>query len=147
MAFASNEGTPRPEHGLTDPAAIVDQYLTVLMKPDPEGALRYTAPELRIRFTGNRPMSHPSECAAFNAQRYAWVKKRFEATEVVEGGSLERAVVYNRGTLYGAWPDGSAFEGNRYVDRYVIENGLITEMDVWNDSAEWILQRGDGEGA
>jgi hypothetical protein len=43
--------------------------------------------------------------------------------------------------LYGAWPDGTPFEGNRYVDRYVVCHGLITEMDVWNDSAEWILVR------
>jgi hypothetical protein len=31
------------------------------------------APDLRIRFTGNRAMAHPSECSAFNAGRYAWV--------------------------------------------------------------------------
>ena len=28
-----------------------------------------------------------------------------------------------------------------YVDRYVVRNGLIAEMDVWNDSAEWLLIR------
>ena len=50
-------------------------------------------------------------------------------------------MVYSLGTLYGAWPDGTPFEGNRYVDRYVVSHGLITEMDVWNDSAEWLLVR------
>jgi len=50
-------------------------------------------------------------------------------------------VVYSLGTLYGAWPDGTAFEGNRYVDRYVVRHGLISRMDVWNDSAEWLLVR------
>ena len=30
-------------------------------------------------------------------------------------------------------------EGNRYVDRFVAENGKIVKMDVWNDSAERIL--------
>jgi hypothetical protein len=39
------------------------------------------------------------------------------------------------------WPDGEAFEGNRYVDRYVIRHGLIVQMDVWNDSAERLLVR------
>jgi hypothetical protein len=48
---------------------------------------------------------------------------------------------YNRGTLHGAWLDGTPFEGNRYVDRYVVRHGLIVEMDVWNDSAEWLLAR------
>ncbi len=53
----------------------------------------------------------------------------------------EQGIVYNRGTLFGVWPDGEAFEGNRYVDRYVIRHGLIVQMDVWNDSAERLLVR------
>jgi hypothetical protein len=51
----------------------------------------------------------------------------------------EGTVVYSTGYLYGERPDGTPFEGNRYVDRYVVENGLIVKMDVWNDSAERIL--------
>ncbi|MDB5901846.1 MAG: hypothetical protein JWM26_724 [Betaproteobacteria bacterium] len=86
-------------------------------------------------------LSDPSECAAFNRSRYAWVKKRFESTEVVAGGSAAHAIVYNCGTLYGAWLDGTPFEGNRYVDRYVVRDRLIVQMDVWNDSAEWLLAR------
>ena len=49
-------------------------------------------------------------------------------------------VVYSNGTLYGQWPDGRTFAGNRYLDRYEVRDGLITRMDVWNDSAEWILE-------
>ncbi|EYC51230.1 membrane protein [Hylemonella gracilis str. Niagara R] len=123
------------------PAAIVDEYLRLLMIPDPAAASRYIAPELRIRFTGGRAMKAPAECAAFNASRYQWVKKKVEATETVAGGTPEHTVVYSLGTLYGVWPDGTTFEGNRYVDRYVVKRGLITQMDVWNDSAEWLLVR------
>jgi hypothetical protein len=130
-----------PRSSAADAAAIVDEYLRVLMIPDPDAARRFTAAELRIRFTGARAMSDPAQCAAFNRSRYAWVKKRFEATEVVAGASAEHAIVYNRGTLHGAWLDGTPFEGNRYVDRYVVRDGLIVEMDVWNDSAEWLLAR------
>jgi hypothetical protein len=86
-------------------------------------------------------MHAPGETSAFNAKRYAWVKKKIERTETVAGGTPEETVVYSLGTLYGAWPDGTAFEGNRYVDRYVVRNGLIVQMDVWNDSAEWLLVR------
>lgn len=128
------------DHGL-EPAAVVDEYLRILMIPDPAGAMRFVAPGLRIRFTGGRAMSAPAECAAFNASRYAWVKKRIERTEVVAGGTPEETVVYSLGTLYGVWPDGTPFEGNRYVDRYVVRHGLITQMDVWNDSAEWLMAR------
>lgn len=123
------------------PAWIVDEYLRLLMIPDPQAAAAYIAPDLRIRFTGNRAMTHPAQCSAFNAGRYAWVKKKVERTEVVAGGSDDATVVYSLGTLYGAWPDDMPFEGNRYVDRYVVREGRITQMDVWNDSAEWLLVR------
>lgn len=122
------------------PAQIVDEYLRLLMIPDPASARRFAAPDLRIRFTGGRAMSDPAECAAFNATRYRWVRKRVERTETVAGGTADETVVYSLGTLYGEWPDGQPFEGNRYVDRYVVRHGLITEMAVWNDSAEWLLE-------
>ena len=130
-------------HTLIDmePVAIVDTFLTALMVPDPDTARRYIARNLQIVFTGGRGMRDPAECAAFNKGRYKWVKKKFEATELVAGGSPERTVVYNIGTLYGEWPDGTPFEGNRYVDRYVLAQGLIERMEVWNDSAELLLMR------
>jgi hypothetical protein len=124
-----------------DPAELVETYLRILMVPDPEGARRFVAPGAEIVFTGARPMRDPAECAAFNAKRYRWVKKRFEHTHVVAGGSADSAIVYNTGTLHGEWPDGTPFEGNRYVDRYTISRGLIVRMEVWNDSGELLLNR------
>lgn len=130
-----------PLSSTTNAAEIVDEFLRLIMIPDPDAARRFVAPDLRIRFTGNRMMSDPSECTAFNRSRYKWVKKRFEATEVIAGATSVHAIVYNRGTLYGEWLDGTAFQGNRYVDRYEVRGGLIVQMDVWNDSAEWLLVR------
>ncbi len=127
-------------------AELVDCYLRLCMVPDPDGARQHAATDLRIVFTGGRAMRDPAECAAFNASRYAWVKKRFERYEVVSGASEAEAVVYALGTLYGAWPDGTPFEGNRYIDRYVVRHGRVAEMQVWNDSAEWLLERA-GRGA
>uniref|UniRef100_UPI00351B5025 nuclear transport factor 2 family protein n=1 Tax=Polaromonas sp. E10S TaxID=1840239 RepID=UPI00351B5025 len=124
-----------------DPCWVVNEYLRFVMIPDPIAALRFVAPEMRILFTGGRLMHQPAECAAFNASRYAWVKKRIEKTELVQASSSTEFVVYSLGTLYGAWPDGTLFEGNRYVDRYVVRDGLITQLEVWNDSAEWLLVR------
>lgn len=123
-------------------AEVVNEFLRLIMLPDPVSARRFTAPGLRIRFTGGRPMSDPGECTNFNASRYKWVKKRIERTETVaHAPSDEAVVVYSLGSLYGEWPDGTPFDGNRYVDRYVVRGGLITEMDVWNDSAEWLMVR------
>jgi hypothetical protein len=137
--LASPDGPTLP--GPATPAEIVDEFLRLVMIPDPESASRFTAPGIRIRFTGNRAMQAPGDTSAFNAERYAWVKKKIERTETVAGGTPDETVVYSLGTLYGAWPDGTAFEGNRYVDRYVVRRGLIVQMDVWNDSAEWLLVR------
>ena len=126
-------------------AEIVNEFLRLIMLPDPVAASRHTAPGMKILFTGGRPMNAPAECTKFNASRYKRVKKRIERTETVIAGSngaaADEFVVYSLGTLYGEWPDGTPFEGNRYVDRYVVKSGLITHMDVWNDSAEWLMVR------
>ena len=128
-----------------DAAGVVNEFLRLIMLPDPVAASHYTAPGMKILFTGGRPMSAPADCTKFNASRYKWVKKRIERTETVMAGSNgamhDEFVVYSLGTLYGEWPDGTPFEGNRYVDRYVVKSGLITHMDVWNDSAEWLMVR------
>ncbi len=119
----------------------VERFLEASMVPDPVTARTFMAPDVAITFTGGRRFAEPAQSAAFNALRYAWVRKRFERTDVVVGATHEEAVVYNIGTLHGAWPDGTPFEGNRYVDRLVVRAGLIVRMDVWNDSAEILLAR------
>lgn len=118
---------------------IVERFLEASMVPDPETAMTFMAPDVSITFTGGRRYKHPSESAGLNARRYKWVKKCMDRFDVVPGD--EEIIVYSLGTLYGEWPDGEPFEGNRYVDRFVVRNGLIVKMDVWNDSAERLLQR------
>jgi len=120
---------------------IVETYLRLHMIPDPDSARAYCAPDLEIRFTGNRLMHDPAEATAFNKSRYKWVKKKFGPTHVVTGGGAAETIVYQTGTLYGEWLDGTPFEGNRYVDRYFVRHGKIAKMEVWNDSAEWLLVR------
>jgi hypothetical protein len=130
-----------PAANLGDPAQLVEEYLRLHMIPDPDAARQFCAPAFEIRFTGNRPMRDPAEATAFNRSRYKWVKKKFGPTHVVAGGSAAETIVYQTGTLYGEWLDGTPFEGNRYVDRYVVKHGRITFMEVWNDSAEILLAR------
>lgn len=125
----------------TEAVEIVETYLRLHMIPDPDSARAYCAPDLEIRFTGNRLMHDPAEATAFNKSRYKWVKKKFGPTHVVAGGGAEETIVYQTGTLYGEWLDGTPFEGNRYVDRYFVRHGKIVKMEVWNDSAEWLMVR------
>jgi ketosteroid isomerase-like protein len=120
---------------------IIEDFLEASMVPDPVRARTFMAPDVKITFTGGRPFDDPGGTAAFNAERYRWVKKKFERTDVVAGGTDDETVVYNTGTLYGEWPDGQPFSGNRYVDRFVVRGGKIVRMDVWNDSAEILLIR------
>lgn len=120
-----------------DAAEIVRQFLEASMAPDPERAATFMAGDVEITFTGGRLFEHPRDATAFNANRYTWVKKRMDRFDVAPGD--EETVVYSVGTLYGQWPDGTPFEGNRYIDRFVVRDGKIVKMDVWNDSAERIL--------
>lgn len=128
-----------PDDATARDARIVTAYLEASMVPDPELAASYMAPDIPITFTGARAFTHPREVTAFNAGRYAWVKKRMERLDVVPGDGV--TTVYSLGTLYGAWPDGTPFEGNRYVDRFTVRDGKIVTMEVWNDSAERLLDR------
>ena len=125
---------------LPRPAAIVEALLDATMVPDPETAATYLAPGLTITFTGGVEFSHPSEIAEYNGARYKWVKKRYGTYDVAE--TPEGTVVYSMGTLYGEWPDGTPFEGTRYIDRFLLKDDKVTRWDVWNDSAERILERG-----
>lgn len=131
----------RHSNAETEARRIVEAYLDASMIPDPVRARTYMAPDVKITFTGGRAFDDPAGTAAFNATRYRRVKKKFERTDVVTGGTDDETVVYNTGTLYGEWPDGEAFSGNRYVDRFVVRRGKIVRMDVWNDSAEILLVR------
>lgn len=134
------EGKPMSDAatGLSD-VEIVRNYLDASMAPDPVRAAKFVSPDIRIIFTGGRVFSDPSGPTGFNAMRYKWVKKRMDRFDVCPGDG--ETIVYSVGTLYGEWPDGEAFEGNRYVDRFVVRGGKIVETDVWNDSAERILTR------
>jgi ketosteroid isomerase-like protein len=124
-------------------ADLVERFLVASMVPDPETAGTFMSADVAIIFTGGRKFKHPRDATAFNAMRYKWVKKKMERTDVSPGNG--ETIVYNTGTLYGEWHDGTPFKGNRYVDRFVVRDGKIVRMDVWNDSAERILIRMDIE--
>ncbi|GBL46547.1 putative inner membrane protein [Sulfuriferula multivorans] len=116
---------------------IVSEFLAASMVPDPEKAATFLADGVQITFTGRRLMPDAQAITMFNKARYAWVKKAFGHFDWMERD--DHTIVYSNGTLYGEWPDGRSFSGNRYLDRFEVRDKKITRMDVWNDSAEWIL--------
>lgn len=126
-------------NGSEDAIALVREFLEATMRQDSAKAAHYVAEDLKITFTGGRRFSSSAQIAAFNRERYRRVDKRYERFDVcVAGADL---IVYSLGTLYGEWPDGQPFDGNRYIDRFTIRGGRIVAIEVWNDSAELILMR------
>jgi len=130
--------TPDP---LTAAKALVESYLELSMIPDPVAASAYLSEGFELVFTGGRRFSGPAQSAAFNAKRYAWVKKRFLRTDAALDPDTGDVHVYNTGYLYGEWHDGTAFETNRYMDKFIVRDGKLIRTDVWNDSAEMILAK------
>ncbi|MFK7765061.1 MAG: nuclear transport factor 2 family protein [Roseobacter sp.] len=126
---------------VTAAKTIVEKYLERSMVPDPEGAAAYVADDLKVVFTGGRKFSGPSDTTAFNAKRYKWVKKRFLRTDAALDADTGDVYVYNTGYLYGEWLDGTSFDANRYMDSFVVRGGKIVVTNVWNDSAEILLDR------
>lgn len=129
----------------TDPViaakAVVEAYLERSMVPDPVGAAAYVAEGFQLTFTGGRRFDTPAGASGFNAKRYAWVKKRFLRTDAALDAETGDVHVYNTGYLYGEWKDGTSFETNRYMDKFVVRDGKIISTDVWNDSAEILLHK------
>ena len=119
---------------------LIENFLAASMAGDKEKSRAYVSPDLELTFTGKRRFERAEQIGEFNSKRYAGVKKDITGYDVCteEEGRL---VVYRLGTLYGEWPDGSPFEGNRFIDRFEIRDGRIEKIDVWNDSAEWLLTR------
>ena len=116
---------------------VVRVYLETQMIPDPVAASAYAAKDFELTFTGGQKFDSPAGATNFNARRYKWVKKKMDRYDTVPGE--HETVVYVLGTLYSEWPDGTSFEGNRYIDRFVVRNGLVVTQEVWNDSAERLL--------
>jgi hypothetical protein len=120
---------------------IVDMVQTVILKAmagDKETVSRYFTPNAELMFVG-RKLGGADEIGKFNATRYQWVKKSIDQWDVTYSG--KEMVVTSVGTLYGVWSDGTEFKGNRYIDRFILVDGKITRMDVWNDGGEILLKR------
>ncbi len=120
---------------LIDPGEIVKDYLGAMEARDLESARALLSENFAMRFPGTAPMHTLEELITWAGPRYRFVKKVYQGFDVMQGTG-PAALVYCRGTLSGEWPDGTPFDGIRFIDRFEIENGRITRQDVWNDLAE-----------
>jgi hypothetical protein len=128
-------GTPRrPAVALPDPKVIVTNYLDALEQRDLVRAQSFLGYGFTMHFPGADPMTRLEDLIVWSKPRYQNVRKTFTGIEAFQGD--RSAVVFVRGTLHGAWTDGSAFDGIRFVDRFEVSEGKIVLQEVWNDIAE-----------
>jgi 4-oxalocrotonate tautomerase family enzyme len=119
---------------LPDPCAVVRDYLAAMEARDLERARAMLGDGFVMNFPGAAGLTTLEELIAWSKPRYRFVKKTYDGFEALQGDG--HTVVYARGTLFGEWPDGAAFAGIRFIDRFEITGGTITRQDVWNDIAD-----------
>ncbi|WP_434441636.1 nuclear transport factor 2 family protein [Lentzea sp. E54] len=115
------------------PWEVVEEFLAAYGAGRLADAARHLDPAIRMIFPGGREYTNLNELAAVSATRYRFVDKHRDHYDSTGGAD---AVVFSIGRLYGENLHGVAFDNVRYVDRFVVRDGLIVEQRVWNDLAE-----------
>ncbi len=118
---------------------IVQDYLAAMEARDLDKARDFLAEDFTMIFPGGRKFHTLEELRDWAATRYRRIAKDYEQFDEIpgEGGSI----VYCHGTLHGEFPDGTAFSGIRFIDRFEIAAEKLTRQQVWNDLGEHLIGR------
>jgi len=119
------------DNSVTDASHLVKRYLTAMEKRDLESAGLFLADDFTMTFPGGVEFSSLQQLVDWSKTRYQSITKSFEQFDQCR--SDDKTIVYCYGTLNGIWLDGSRFSGIRFVDRFVVVNGLLQSQLVWND--------------
>lgn len=123
-----------PGEALRPASDIVLHFLRLMEDRDLEAARRHLHPDFKMVFPGpshGTALTKLEELVAFAAPRYRFVRKTIETVDESYRGTV--TTVFVTGTLNGERPDGSPFEGARFIDRFEVEAERIRRQDVWND--------------
>lgn len=115
-------------------ADTVRAYLAAMEARDLPAAQALLAPGFTMQFPGPVTFTSLAELIEWAKPRYRFVRKAYERFD--EAPVSDGAVVYCYGTLAGEWPDGTAFSGIRFIDRFTVRAGRLIDQTVWNDLAE-----------
>ncbi|MFN3401468.1 MAG: nuclear transport factor 2 family protein [Ferrovibrio sp.] len=113
------------------PEQIVRDFLGAMERRDLPAAKAMLSPDFIMTFPGGATFATLEQLIDWAKPRYQRVGKVYEHFDTVPG--MENAIVYCFGTLEGVWPDGSAFSGIRFIDRFTVRGGLLIDQKVWND--------------
>jgi len=119
---------------MTDAENLVMQLLGALEARDLDAAAACLAPEVQMVFPGGAVFTRLDQLVEWARARYQRVAKRVDRMDTTQ--AADGTVVTCQGTLYGIWPDGTAFQGIRFADWFLIREGQIVQQHVWNDLAE-----------
>lgn len=119
--------------------ALVQAFLQAMEARDLERARGFLAPGFEMVFPGGVRPASLEELVQRSAARYRRVGKRIERID--ESFAADGTVVHVQGTLHGQWPDGTDFDGVRFIDRFLVVDGQLLRQEVWNDLAEHRLAR------
>lgn len=122
-------GAPKPAG-----ADVVRDFLSAMEARDLDRAQGFLAEGFAMTFPGPARFSNLAELVEWGRARYRFVRKTYEVFEEAVGP--DGLIVYCSGTLAGEWPDGTAFEGIRFIDRFTVVDGKLADQKVWNDLAE-----------
>lgn len=124
-----------PTPARSDPVELVHSFLSAMQSREIETAQTLLGDGFTMTFPGAAPMTAIQELIDWAKPRYKFVEKTYEGVDAMHGTG-DQTIVYCRGTLSGEWPDGTVFDGIRFIDRFEITDDKITRQDVWNDIAE-----------
>lgn len=113
--------------------SLVRTFLAAMEARDLERASRLLADDFVMRFPGSAPMTRLAELVEWAGDRYRFVGKRIHAFDSCD--KADHTVVVCHGELHGEWPDGTPFDGVRFIDRFEVRNGKLLRQEVWNDLA------------
>lgn len=119
---------------LSSATEVVKSFLAAMQARDLAQAQTHLHANFQMVFPGGQTFRHLEELVAWGATRYQRVEKTFE--QIDESWQGDRTVVYCAGRLNGVWPNGTAFDNIRFIDRFEVVAGQLMRQDVWNDLAE-----------
>lgn len=130
---AREPGAPVP-----DAETVVRDFLAHMEARELDKAMALMADGCTMTFPGAGPMTSIDDVLDWARDRYNRVGKDIEHVDAAPGE--DGVTVYVFGTLKGEWLDGRPFSGIRFIDRFVVRDGLITEQRVWNDMGETMMK-------
>ena len=133
-----------PGAAVPPPAQLCLDFLQALEARELDSARGLISDSFQMVFPGDVRFKAFEDLLAWAAPRYRKIAKRIEKVEEAPMG--ETVSVWITGTLFGERPDGTPFEGVRFVDRFETRAGKIEAQEVWNDMGELGLSPGPRSG-